>query len=125
MPTWTEQELDRIGATDELEIAALRSDGTLRAPRPIWVVRAGNSLYVRAAYGPGSGWHRVARMSGQARISAGGVEKDVNVQEPDSGVFDQVDAAYREKYGRRYQSIVDSIIDADHRATTLLLTPRT
>jgi hypothetical protein len=64
-------------------------------------------------------------MSGQARISAGGVEKDVNVQDADSGMLDQVDAAYREKYGRRYQSIVYNITDADHRATTLRLTPRT
>ena len=124
MPAWTEEELDRMGAADELEIAPLRRDGTLRAARPIWVVRVGDSLYVRAAYGPGSAWHRVARMSGQARISAGGVEKDVNVQDADSGVLDLIDAAYRDKYGRRYQSIVDSITDADHRATTLLLTPR-
>jgi Uncharacterized protein conserved in bacteria (DUF2255) len=30
----------------------VRRDGTLRTPRPIWVVRAGDELYVRAAYGP-------------------------------------------------------------------------
>jgi len=84
MRAWTEQELDRISATDELEISAVRSGGTVRAARPIWVVRAGDNLYVRAAYGPGSGWHRVARMSGQARISAGGVEKDVNVQDAEA-----------------------------------------
>jgi hypothetical protein len=39
-------------------------------------------------------------------------------------VLDAVDAAYHEKYGRRYASIVDSIIDTDHRATTLRLMPR-
>ncbi len=72
-----------------------------------------------------SGWHRVARASGQARISAGGVEKDVTVEDADDGVLDTVDAAYREKYGRRYASIVDSITDTDHRATTLRLMPRT
>jgi hypothetical protein len=38
-------------------------------------------------------------------------------------VLDQVDAGYRSKYGR-YASIVDSINDADHRATTLRLVPR-
>ena len=124
MVAWNEDELNRIGTADELEIAPVRRDGTLRAARPIWVVRAGDNLYVRAAYGPGSRWHRAAWTSGQARISAGGVEKDVNVQDADSGVLDLIDAAYRDKYGRRYQSIVDSITDADHRATTLLLTPR-
>jgi hypothetical protein len=108
-----------------LEIAPVHSDGTMRAPRSIWVVRAGDGLYVRAAYGAGSGWHRIARASGQARISAGGVEKDVTVEDADVGVLGAVDAAYREKYGRRYASIVDSITDADHRATALRLVPRT
>jgi hypothetical protein len=41
----------------------------------------------------------MARASGQARISAGGVEKDVTVQDADASVLDAVDAAYREKYG--------------------------
>jgi len=89
------------------------------------VVRDRDDLYVRAAYGEGSGWHRIARASGQARISAGGVDKDVTVEDADVGVLDAVDAAYRERYGSRYSSIVDSITDADHRATTLRLKPRT
>jgi hypothetical protein len=125
MAGWTDDELRRIGGAEELEIAAVRRDGTRRVPRPIWVVRAGDGLYVRAAYGAASGWHRSARASGQARISAGGVEKDVTVQDADAGVLDTVDAAYREKYGRRYASIVDSITDTDHRAATLRLMPRT
>ena len=81
--------------------------------------------YETDAYGAGSGWYRIARASGHARISAGGVEKDVTVEDADSGVLDAVDAAYREKYGRRYASIFDSITDTDHRATALRLMPRT
>jgi hypothetical protein len=42
----------------------------------------------------------------------------------DQAVLDQVDAAYRQKYGGRYAGIVDSITDAEHRATTLRLTPQ-
>ncbi len=125
MAAWTDSELRRIGGAEELEIAPVRRDGTRRAARPIWVVRAGDDLYVRAAYGAGSGWHRIARTSGHARISAGGIEKDVTVEDADVGELDTVDAAYREKYGRRYASIVDSITDTDHRATTLRLMPRT
>lgn len=102
MPTWSDDELRRISGAEELEIAPVRRDGTRRVPRPIWVVRAGNDLYVRAAYGAGSGWHRMARASGQARISAAGVEKDVTVKNAEDAVLDAVDAAYREKYGRRY-----------------------
>ena len=88
-------------------------------------VRAGDDLYVRAAYGRGSGWHNVARTSGQARIWAGGIEKDVTIEDADDEtILETVDAAYRDKYGGRYASIVDSINDAEHRATTLRLTPR-
>jgi hypothetical protein len=35
----------------------------------------------------------------------------------------QVDTAYREKYGRRYASIVETISDPEHRPTTLVLRP--
>lgn len=123
MAAWTDNELDRIGGAEEIEIVPIRRDGTIRAPRPIWIVRAANDLYVRAAYGTRSGWHRTVRESGRARISAGRLGKAVNVEDADDAVFDQVDAAYREKYGHRYASIVDSISDREHRATTLRLIP--
>jgi hypothetical protein len=124
MPAWTEADLSRFGAAEEIEIGAIRPDGTTRPPRIIWVVRAGDELYVRAAYGPGIGWHRVARTSGHARIAAQGAERDVSVEDADEHVLDQVDAAFREKYGRRYARIVDTITDPQHRATTLRLLPR-
>jgi len=122
MAAWSRDELQRISETDELEIAAAREDGTLRERRPIWVVGVGDDLFVRAAYGRSSAWHRTARASGHARIWAGGVQKDVAVADADEGIFDDVDAAYRAKYGR-YDSIVDSITDPEHRATTLRLVP--
>ena len=49
MSTWTSDELDRIGAAEELELASLRRDGTLRPYVTMWVVRAGDDLYVRSA----------------------------------------------------------------------------
>jgi hypothetical protein len=51
MATWTNEELDKIGAAEELEIAPVRRDGTLRNPVTIWVVRHGNGLYVRSYRG--------------------------------------------------------------------------
>ena len=123
MAAWTDDELRRIAGAQELDIAPVRRNGELRARTPIWVVRAGDDLYVRAAYTDGSAWHRVARTSGQARISAGGVDRDVAVEDADDAVLDAVDAAYREKYAQ-YASIVDKINDAEHRATTLRLVPR-
>ena len=47
----------------------------------------------------------------------------MTVEDADQAVIDQVDAAYRQKYGGRYAGIVDSINDAEHRSTTLRLAP--
>jgi hypothetical protein len=79
---------------------------------------------VRAAYGTGTGWHRVARAGHAARVRAGGVERDVIVEDAPPGTYDAVDAAYRAKYGRRYASIVEGITDEQARATTLRLLGR-
>jgi hypothetical protein len=47
MSTWTEQELRAVAAATDLRSSTRRIDGTLRPPVPIWVVRAGDDLYVR------------------------------------------------------------------------------
>jgi hypothetical protein len=121
--TWTSDELRRIETAEELEIAPRRRDGTPRKPVPIWVVRAGDDLYVRAAYGRGSGWHRVAQATREGRIRAGGVEKDVTFEDATGVLNDELDAAYRTKYGR-YAGIVDGVTDAQARSSTLRLVPR-
>ena len=66
MTTWTDDELERIGDAQELELSSLRSDGSLRPYVTMWVVRSGDELYVRSAYGPNSGWYRRARPVGAA-----------------------------------------------------------
>jgi hypothetical protein len=55
--TWTAEELDRIGQAGELHLATRRRDGGLSRYVTMWVVRAGDDLYVRSAYGPGNPWY--------------------------------------------------------------------
>jgi hypothetical protein len=124
MPTWTSDELDQIGAAEELDLASMRHDGTLRRPVTMWVVRDGDDLYVRSVNGRRSSWFRGAQSRHEARIHAGGVEKDVELVETDNE-GDAVDAAYEAKYGRRYPTIVPSIVATQARAATLKLVPRT
>jgi hypothetical protein len=124
MSSWTEHELRRIADADELEIAPVRRNGQLRSATPIWVVRVGEEVYVRAAYGSGSGWYGVARASHRAHIAAGGVQRDVTVEDAEGSVIDQVDRAYRAKYGGRYASIVDQLIEPQHRINTVRLVPQ-
>src|SRR6266513_1109753 len=99
MTTWTSDELTRIGATDELEIASLRDDGTLRKPVTIWVVRLGDDLYVRSVRGRNSHWFRGVKDRHEGHIRAGGVDKDVRFVEAGDDVKDEIEAAYRTKYG--------------------------
>ena len=49
---WEADQLDRIGAADELQLASRRPDGALRSYVTMWVVRLGDHLYVRSAGGP-------------------------------------------------------------------------
>jgi hypothetical protein len=101
----------------------MRADGTLRRPVTIWVVRVGDDVYVRSVNGRGSSWFRAAQVRHEAHIRAGGVEKDVDLVETDDA-GDEIDAAYRTKYGLRYAGIVPSIVAPEARAATLELVPR-
>jgi hypothetical protein len=122
MTSWTADELARIETADELELAGLRRDGTLREPVTIWVVRHGDDLYVRSVNGRTSSWFRGVQGRHEARIRAGGVEKDVLLVEAD--VNDDIDAAYRAKYSRYADSTISRITSLDARAATLRLVPR-
>jgi hypothetical protein len=123
MGAWTSDELDTMGAAEELDLASVRRDSTLRNPVTMWVVRHGDYLYVRSVNGRGSSWFRGAQARDIAHIQAGGVHRDVTLVETDD-VGDEVDATYRTKYGRRYPSIVPAIVAREARAATLELVPR-
>jgi hypothetical protein len=124
MTGWTSDELTKIGNAEELQIASLRGDGTLRKPVIIWVVRLGDDLYVRSVNGRSSGWFRGVLVRHEGRIWAGGVEKDVTfVEVPDAEVNDQIEAAYRFKY-RRYPQYVAPLFVPAARLATIKLVPR-
>ncbi len=124
MTTWTSDELSRIEAADELEIAPLRRDGTLRNPVPIWVVRHGDDLFVRSYRGRGGSWFRGAQVRHEGHVRAGGVDKDVTfVEETDPSINDQIDAAYHTKYRRYGGTYVNPMVALEARAATLKLVP--
>jgi hypothetical protein len=124
MTSWTNDELSRIGGADELKIASLRRDGTLRNPVIIWVVRVGDDIYVRSAYGPVVAWLRGTQVRHEGRIIAGGVEKDVIFQHADAAANDKIDDAYRNKYRRHGAQYVNSVITSEARSTTIKIVAR-
>ena len=124
MSAWTSEELNKIGSAEELQIASLRRDGTLRKPVTIWIVRLGDDLYVRSVYGRTSAWFRGTQVRHEGHIQAGGVDKDVAFVEADPDINDKVDAAYRTKYRRYAASIISTIVSPQARSATLKLVPR-
>lgn len=125
MSGWTNDELERIGAAEELEIAPLRSDGTRRRPVTIWVVRDGDDVYVRSVNGRTAAWFRAAQVRHEGHIEAGGVEKNVTFVDVDTtdDVEHRIDSAYRRKYRRYAASIVNTTLTVQARAATLRLAP--
>ena len=123
MTTWTTEELHEIGAAEELRIAPMRRDGSLRRPVTIWVVRQGDDLYVRSVNGPTAAWYRGSQARHEGHISAGGVEKNVAFEDADGDLEDRIDTEYAAKYSRYATSSIDAITSPDARATTIRLVP--
>ena len=124
MSDWTADDLTRIGAAEELQVSSTRADGSLRPYVTIWVVRAGDDIYIRSAYGSNNPWFVRATKSGTGRIRAGGVEKDVTFASADPSAHAAIDAAYHAKYDHYGPKIVGTVTGPDAEATTFRLVPR-
>src|SRR5437764_732716 len=122
MTGWSVDQLDRIGAADELALAARRPDGTLKRAVTIWVVRVGDEIYVRSYRGPGGRWYRAASARPTGHIASGGIERDVRFVKAQPETAEAIDAAYREKYAR-FPAYVEPMLTDQARATTLRLVP--
>jgi hypothetical protein len=121
--SWTSDELNTVGAAEELHIASRRPDGTLRPYVTIWVVRAGDDLYVRSAHGSTNPWYRRATASGAGRIRAGGLERDVTFAAADAGAHPAIDRAYHAKYDRYGPAILGPVVGAQAATVTIRLLP--
>ena len=125
MTTWTQHELATIGGADELQLASLRRDDSLRKPVTIWVVRHGDDLYVRSYNGRAAAWFRSMAVRHEGIIRAGGISKEVTFEEEiNPGINDQIDAAYRVKYRRSGGGYVNAMVAPAARAATIKLVPR-
>lgn len=124
MAVWSDDELTHVGAAEELGLASRRTDGTLRPYVTMWVVRVGDDLFVRSAYGPDNPWYQRAMTSGTGRVRAGGVERDVTFADIPSDAHPAIDAAYHAKYDRYGSKIVGTVVGPDARDVTVRLVPR-
>ncbi|GAA1781368.1 DUF2255 family protein [Agromyces lapidis] len=123
MTAWNTDELERIGAAEELKLASYRPDGTLRPYVVMWVARVGDELYTRSAYGPDAGWYRRALASGRGRILAGGVEREVRFEPGAPEANAPLDAEYHRKYDRYGEKIVGTVVGEHRYGVTVRLAP--
>lgn len=124
MTAWTSDELSKIGEAEELQLASIRPDGTLRPYVTMWVVRVGDDLYVRSAAGPDNPWYRRAKARGAGSIRAGGLERDVSFAEAGPGVHAAIDGAYHARYDRYGPRIVGTVVNPEASTVTIRLVPR-
>ncbi|TMF30786.1 MAG: DUF2255 family protein [Chloroflexi bacterium] len=124
MTQWTSEQLDKIGKAEEVQIASVRRDGTLRKPATVWVARHGDDLYLRSVRGRDGHWFRGTQEMHEGRIRAGAVQQDVTFVDADHDIDDEVDAAYRAKYRRYAGSILNSVLTPEARSTTIKLVAR-
>jgi len=124
MTPWTRDELDRFRAAEEIEIAPVGGDGSLRSAVTFWIVRLGDGLYVRSACGRGSAWFQAAETRHEGRISSKGIEKDMTFLDADTNLNEQIDATYRSKYRRNGAQYVNMMVCPKARLATIKLAPR-
>jgi hypothetical protein len=123
MADWNPTELERIAAAREIEVSALRADGALTKPVTIWCVRVEGELFVRSVRGGAGGWFKAAEQRHEGRIEAGDTAVDVSFEDLPHHLDEEIDAAYKEKYG--YPSNpVDSVSTDAAQATTIRVVPR-
>jgi hypothetical protein len=123
MADWNPTELERISSEREIEVSSLREDGALTKPVTIWTVRVEDELYVRSVHGGAGDWFKAAEQRHEGRIEADLTAVDVGFQDAPHHLDEQIDEAYRAKYG--YPSDpVDSITTDAAKATTIRVVPR-
>ena len=123
MNDWIKDDLDKIAASDDLDVAPFRDDGkTYGTPTWIWSVVVDGALYVRAYNGKASRWYQAALREKAGRISAADMTKEVLFEPIEGAINDRIDEAYRLKY--RDSRYLEPMIGNRARAATMEIKPR-
>ncbi|GAB3391290.1 DUF2255 family protein [Humibacter soli] len=123
--TWNEAELKTIDADDEVVLTSRKHDGSPSSPATIWIVRVGDEVFVRSAYGTGNRWYARANTAGAGHVTIGDVSRDVKFEDASADAnHAAVDTAYHAKYDAKYpKQYVDPVVDERSHAATLRLIP--
>jgi Uncharacterized protein conserved in bacteria (DUF2255) len=120
MPTWTNADLDTIGADDEIDVAPRRRDGTLGRFVTIWGVGVGDEVFVRLFHGPpvtGIGPPRPPAAAGSASAASNATSPSNRLPTP----MQSPSTLRTAKYGS--SSYVDAMVTRTATAAALRIVP--
>lgn len=123
MSNWTEVELTKIAAADDLHISPFRKDGvTYGTPAWIWSVVVDGSLYVRGYNGTNSRWYKAAVTQKAGRVRVAGLRREVTFEPVTGEINDRIDGGYRAKYAN--SPYLAPMIADGARAASVRIRPR-
>jgi hypothetical protein len=124
--TFSAEDLDTIGATDEVLIEPVRRDGSPGRRKRIWIVVDGGEAYVRSVRGTDGGWYRAVKSSGAATLHAESHTWPIRLEHvTDAAEIARVSEALRRKYEERWQQPTASMLRDEVLSTTLRVSPST
>ncbi len=117
MTTWKPEDQNLLSEAYSLVLTV--GDGSHPGVE-IGMVVVDGELYVRAYRGVHSRWYRAAREHGNGRIQVAAVTRDVLLETHGLEPSAEIDAAFRDKYGRPADALMAS---TEARAATIRIAP--
>lgn len=121
MTGWDEGTLDVFGSAEEITIGTIHNGALVNVP--IWIVRVGPDIYIRSFRGTGARWYTRAIKQRHATISTGNLAINMRLETVGDTFRNEIDAAYRAKYGRYGDSYIGPMTSPGAVETTMRLTP--
>jgi hypothetical protein len=113
--------LEHLADVQEIDIGFRRPDGSTGST-PVWVVQAGDEIFVRSRNGPRGGWYRRLRALPDGEVRHQGHVHPVHAEPvADESTLAAVTHAYASKYAR--SPYVGSLLTEAAASATLRLTP--
>jgi hypothetical protein len=117
-----ESDLQHAAEAEEITIGFQRPDGSTGST-PVWIVRAGDDVFVRSMYGQRGGWYRRLRANPDGMVTDEAHTHQVRAEPvADEATRQEVTRAYESKYGR--SPYVEPLLSEEAIGATLRLEPR-
>jgi hypothetical protein len=114
--------LQHLADVEEIRIGFQRPDGSTGST-PVWIVRAGDDLFVRSMYGARGGWYQRLRANPHGEVHDQAHSHLVRAEPVgDAGTVAEVTRAYATKYAA--SPYVQSLLGEEAAGATLRLKPR-